>query len=163
MLKKERNYYDVSSNHLSKRSRALNPPKFVERDYRERLALLREAVSGENQLLFAERIGIPAKTWNHYERGNAMPRDAAFKLCEEFNGLTLDWIFYGRVEGLSKEFSERLSKALRLRETAKQLEREFEETTARALEQLEKGKTKLTTEKRALHAPRVRRRRQSEN
>lgn len=67
----------------------------------ERLALLRRALGYETQSLFATKLGFGVSQWNNFERGMPLPFPAANKLMAKINGLSLDWIYYGRDGGLS--------------------------------------------------------------
>jgi transcriptional regulator with XRE-family HTH domain len=69
--------------------------------YRNRLRLLREIVSGENQVDFAKRLGIPFKRWSNYERGYPVPRETAFLLMKKFPGLSVEWLWFGMTGNLS--------------------------------------------------------------
>jgi DNA-binding XRE family transcriptional regulator len=79
--------------------------------YQERLRLLREIVSGENQMDFAKRLGVPFKRWSNYERGYPVPRETAFLLCQKFPGLSVEWIWWGWTGNLSKNYADRIALA----------------------------------------------------
>lgn len=66
-----------------------------------RLRLLRRAISGENQALFAAKVGIEYKRWNNFENDYPLPRDMAIALVRKIPGLSLDWIYLGRTETLA--------------------------------------------------------------
>jgi hypothetical protein len=66
-----------------------------------RLMALRYSVAGDNQTRFASQIGIGIKSWNNSERTGNISRSTAIMLCEKFPGLTLDWLYRGREDGLS--------------------------------------------------------------
>lgn len=84
--------------------------RFNLEDYKERLRLLREIYAGDNQQEFAERIGIPFKRWNNYERGYPVPRETAFILMEEL-GVSVEWLWYGMTGNLTKSFALKLEEA----------------------------------------------------
>lgn len=68
-----------------------------------RLRVLRTYVSGidhGSRARFASRVGIEYKRWNNFERGYPLPRDAATHLVQRIPGLTLDWIYLNRDDGL---------------------------------------------------------------
>ncbi len=70
----------------------------------ERLRLTR-ACYGLTQGEFAEGAGIARHTYNQYENGKKRPSlETATALCDAY-GLTLDWIFHGRVEGLPHQLA----------------------------------------------------------
>ncbi|MBR0741199.1 hypothetical protein JQ581_30130 [Bradyrhizobium liaoningense] len=79
--------------------------------YRKRLQLLRQIVSGENQQDFAARIGIDAKRWNNYEQGYPMPRHVGMMLMTKLDGMSIDWIWYGKTGNLSGKYLEAIRAA----------------------------------------------------
>jgi transcriptional regulator with XRE-family HTH domain len=76
--------------------------------YRLRLRLLREIVSGENQVDFARRLGIPFKRWSNYERGYPVPRETAFLLMKKFPGLSVEWLWFGMTGNLSQFYQDKI-------------------------------------------------------
>ena len=82
--------------------------QFIEDDYKYRLRLLREIISGENQAEFAARVGVPFKRWNTYERGYPIPRETAWLLLEQFEGITVEWLWFGWTTHLSPQFQKRI-------------------------------------------------------
>lgn len=112
--------------------------------YQSRLRLLREIVSGGNQQEFAEKIGIPFKRWNNYERGYPVPRETAFILMEAFPGISVEWIWFGMMGNLSKFYSDRIKEA----ETMERERVIADATLARAKERVAAVASKR---KRALH------------
>jgi hypothetical protein len=79
-----------------------------------RLHILRHHVSGSDhgsKARFAARIGIEYKRWNNFERGYPLPRDMAIHLVRTIHGLTLDWIYLGREDGLSIALQRELAEA----------------------------------------------------
>lgn len=82
-------------------------------DYKHRLRLLREIISGENQQEFAERLGIDMKRWNNYERGYPVPREVAFLLMEKFPGISIEWVWFGMKGNMSKHYMDRIIAAER--------------------------------------------------
>lgn len=76
-----------------------------ERPYAEigaRLARVRQGFTNLNQKAWAERHGINPTQWNNWEKGvRRIPVDEAEKLCDRY-GLTLDYLYRGRVDGLSE-------------------------------------------------------------
>jgi hypothetical protein len=106
-------------------------PGFNVADYQRRLKLLREIISGENQQDFAQRLGIPFKRWNNYERGYPVPRETAFILMAKFPGISIEWLWFGMTGNLSEAYANRIK-------IAEQAEREH----AKALKALDKAKSK---------------------
>lgn len=66
----------------------------------ERLKALRQFVAGDNQTLFATRMGIEVKRWNNFERGSPLSKEIAILLVTKVPGLTLDWLYLGIESGL---------------------------------------------------------------
>jgi hypothetical protein len=96
--------------------------EFIVRDYKYRLKLLREIISGENQPAFAKRLGIPWKRWNTYERGYPIPRETAFLLLQKFEGISVEWLWFGMTGNMSPGFLKKI-------EEVEQLHREREAST----------------------------------
>jgi hypothetical protein len=71
----------------------------------QRLAAVRLAFSDLSQGAWAERHGFNPTQWNNWERGvRRIPVEAAEHLCEVY-GLTLDFVYRGRRDGLSETAS----------------------------------------------------------
>lgn len=74
-----------------------------------RLAALRGAYSDLTQKDWAERHGFEPTQWNNWEKGvRRITVDAAQKLSDRY-GLTLDWVYRGRFDGLSESARNTLS------------------------------------------------------
>jgi hypothetical protein len=70
-----------------------------------RLASVRTGFSDLSQKAWAERHTFRDTQWNNWEKGTRrIPVEAAEKLCEIY-GLTLDFIYRGRRDGLSETAS----------------------------------------------------------
>jgi transcriptional regulator with XRE-family HTH domain len=80
---------------------------FNEDDYKKRLQLLR-AMYGETQEVFAERLGIPFKRWNQYERGYPIPRETAWLIRQKLYTGIIEWIWFGDETVLNETFRKRL-------------------------------------------------------
>lgn len=71
----------------------------------ERLTRVRQAFSELNQSLWAAKHGFAKTQYNNWESGTRrIPVDEAERLCEIY-GLTLDWVYRGRRDGLSESAS----------------------------------------------------------
>ncbi len=65
----------------------------------ERLRYLREA-HGLTQTAIGRQVGASMNRWNNWERGvGRIPVDASAQLVRMY-GVTLDWIYLGREEGM---------------------------------------------------------------
>jgi DNA-binding XRE family transcriptional regulator len=67
-----------------------------------RLRRVREANSDDSQKQWAERHGFSPTQYNNWEKGaRRIPVDSAERLCDLY-GLTLDFVYRGRLDGLSE-------------------------------------------------------------
>lgn len=104
---------------LKKSSRPLNYPTSVRgiemventntySDIGNRLYKIRTAFSDLNQKEWADKHVFQATQWNNWELGSRrIPIERAEKLCALY-GLTLDFIYLGRRDGLSEKASKLL-------------------------------------------------------
>jgi transcriptional regulator with XRE-family HTH domain len=77
-------------------------------DIGQRLAATRAAFGGLSQKAFAARHNFAPTQYNNWETGaRRIPVEAAEKLCEAY-GLTLDFVYRGRRDGLSEKASKLL-------------------------------------------------------
>jgi transcriptional regulator with XRE-family HTH domain len=75
--------------------------KFPYAEIGQRLEAVRKGFSDFKQNAWAEKHGFAATQYNNWETGaRRIPVDDAEKLCATY-GLTLDWIYRGRRDGLS--------------------------------------------------------------
>jgi len=80
-----------------------------------RLLVLRHYVAGNDhgsQQRFAVRVGIDYKRWHNFERGLPLNRDVAIHLVRAVPGLTLDWLYLGREDGLPMKLQRDLAEAV---------------------------------------------------
>lgn len=74
-------------------------------DIGKRLTLVRQGFSDLSQKAWAEKHGFEPTQWNNWERGRRrIPVENAERLCELY-GLTLDFLYRGRRDGLSETAS----------------------------------------------------------
>ena len=68
-----------------------------------RLGQFREAINPKlNQRGMAEIADVSEGGWSTFETGNRrITLNVAIGLCKQYDGLTLDWIYLGRTDGLS--------------------------------------------------------------
>jgi transcriptional regulator with XRE-family HTH domain len=67
-----------------------------------RLEILRHGSTDLSQKAFAELHGFGPTRYNNWAKGNQrIPVEAAEQLCDVY-GLTLDYIYRGRIDGLSE-------------------------------------------------------------
>lgn len=85
-------------------------PDFVE--IGKRLRALRERLATLNQAQLAASLGVQPTRLNNWETGvRRIPLECAEKLVDTY-GLSLDWIYRGRVDGLSENARKVLSSHL---------------------------------------------------
>jgi len=74
----------------------------------ERLARIRWAFSELNQKDWATKNRFNVAQYNNWERGTRrVPVEAAMQLCETY-GVTLDFVYRGRTDGLSESLRKSL-------------------------------------------------------
>lgn len=76
----------------------------------QRIRLVR-TITGLTQEEFAKRAGLSREQINNYERGEKRPSiNAAVAICEA-HGLTLDYLYLGRLHTLSAEMRDKVVSA----------------------------------------------------
>jgi hypothetical protein len=77
----------------------------------ERLLLLQELFEGTGRgasTRMALRLGITFHHWYNVLRGSSLGIPLAQRIVRTFPGVSLDWLYLGRPEGLSCEIAEKL-------------------------------------------------------
>ncbi|MBM7482643.1 hypothetical protein ACVWWI_004044 [Bradyrhizobium sp. USDA 3686] len=69
--------------------------------------LERKAVAG-TETAFCKRIGIEVRRWNNFERGMPLSKSVGILLVQNIPGLTLDWLFQGKADGLPLQLRDEL-------------------------------------------------------
>jgi hypothetical protein len=84
-------------------------------DIKHRLALLKIALADRwaTSKQIAEAIGIGYKNYNSVEKSGALSTQIALALVQHVPGLTLDWLWRGREEGLSVDLARKIDQAKR--------------------------------------------------
>lgn len=79
-----------------------------------RLGAAREAL-GWTQKDFAEAVELSPQAWNNWEKGRQLiPPESALRFCERF-GLTMDFIYAGKLDALPTNLSKEIASKLRER------------------------------------------------
>lgn len=73
-----------------------------------RLKRLRDALEFETAIAFAAFLDIDYSRYSAFENGSPLSRQVAFILVQKISGLTLDWLYFGKTDGLSIELARRL-------------------------------------------------------
>ena len=74
----------------------------------ERCKRLRIVMEYAQSSAFAKFLGVSPQRWNNVEIGMPLSRDLAMTLVRKIPGLTLDWLYRDRSEGLPLDFARRL-------------------------------------------------------
>lgn len=95
---------------MAKKGRPATKPERVEEipGQADRLRRLRAAYHYETAAAFAAMLGIPITTYNSFENGAPLSRSAAFKIVQKLPGVTLDWLYFGKPDGLPLDIFRRL-------------------------------------------------------
>ena len=73
-----------------------------------RLRPLRKSLGYEYANTFARHLGIQDNRWTNLENGYPLSREMAFLLVRKVSGLSLDWLWRGKTDGLSRSLGQRL-------------------------------------------------------
>jgi hypothetical protein len=76
-----------------------------------RLRVLRKAEGDTKPVVWAKRVGWSLSKLSNYENGVPLSKNAAIGLAKLIPGLTTDWLFLGRKEGLSVDLLRRIDAA----------------------------------------------------
>jgi transcriptional regulator with XRE-family HTH domain len=74
----------------------------------DRLKRLREAFGYPTAIGFAAYLGISNSVYGSYENGVPISWPNALKMIRKIPGLTLDWLYLGKPDGLPLELARRL-------------------------------------------------------
>jgi transcriptional regulator with XRE-family HTH domain len=75
------------------------------------MRLIRLAEGETNSTRWAKRMGWTLPQLSNYENGVMISRDAAIKMAEQVSGLTTDYIFRGKTDGMTIDLRRRLEEA----------------------------------------------------
>ena len=76
-----------------------------------RLRVLRKAEGDPRPVVWAHRVGWSISQLSNYESGVPLSKKSAIGLATLIPGLTTDWLFLGREQGLSVDMLRRLESA----------------------------------------------------
>jgi hypothetical protein len=74
----------------------------------QRLRLLWKNLDFPTSGAFAAYVGLSAQRFSNFENGLPLSRDAAFKIVQRVPGVTLDWLYFGKADGLPLAMARRL-------------------------------------------------------
>ena len=69
--------------------------------------------AGNTSSNFAEMIGVSPTRWNNVEHSGALSRDMAFKIVRRFPEISLDWLWRGKDDGLTRAKGDELAAAFK--------------------------------------------------
>ena len=95
---------------MAKRGRAGERPERVEDipGQGERLRQLRNAYDYPTSNGFAASLGITPTIYNGYENGIRLSLPSAIRIVRKIPGMTLDWLYFGKADGLPLDVARRL-------------------------------------------------------
>jgi hypothetical protein len=77
----------------------------------ERLRRLQTAIEGDDRgatSRMARRLNVSAQRWGNVVNGYPLSLDLAMTITKNCPGVTLDWLYQGRTEGLSYKMAQSL-------------------------------------------------------
>lgn len=86
-------------------------PQGEDSEEAQRLRLLVRVMEFETSADFARWLKVDPRRWNNFEVGYPLSLDMARKLVARIPGLSFDWLFSGRPDGLSVEMARKLGEA----------------------------------------------------
>ena len=94
---------------MAKKTKAQGKPAATTDDGQaERLLRLRAALGYPTATAFATFLGVGQQRWANYENGFPLSREMIFLLVRTVPGLTSDWLYFGRSDGLPLDLARRL-------------------------------------------------------
>jgi transcriptional regulator with XRE-family HTH domain len=73
-----------------------------------RVKRLREVLGFTSTGAFAAVLGYSPQRWGNIENGHPLSIEIAKRLCQKVPGLTLDWLYYGHIQGLPVDLAKSL-------------------------------------------------------
>lgn len=73
-----------------------------------RLKQIRVLLEFEGQQQMADFLDVSFNRYNNVERGSPLSHDLAVRICQKVPGMTLDWLYFGKTDGLPLGLAKRL-------------------------------------------------------
>jgi hypothetical protein len=110
MLNSPESVTTAPSGAMTKKGRPATKPERIEQipGQADRLRRLRDAYGYNTTTAFAVFLGIPITTYSSFENGAPLSRGAAFTIVQKLAGITLDWLYFGKPDGLPLDVARRL-------------------------------------------------------
>lgn len=87
---------------MSRRSKDQSPSRWEAiPGQADRLKRLRAALGFKTATAFAAFLDIGNQRYNGFENHYPLSREVAFLIVRKVPGLSLDWLYFGRIDGLS--------------------------------------------------------------
>jgi hypothetical protein len=83
-------------------------PRKTDEGQTERLVRLREMLGYPTATAFAAFLDVGQQRWANYENGFPLSREIIFRLVQSVPGLTSDWLYFGKPDGLPVDLARRL-------------------------------------------------------
>jgi transcriptional regulator with XRE-family HTH domain len=74
----------------------------------ERANRLRRALGYPQSSAFATFLRVSPQRWNNVENGKPLGSELAIRVVRAVPGLTLDWLYFGKADGMPFELARRL-------------------------------------------------------
>lgn len=87
------------------------PDTMVNETVADRVRKLRGVLGHENQASMASFLGVDFNRYNNVERGKPLGHELAVRICQKVPGVTLDWLYFGKMDGLPFELARRIGEA----------------------------------------------------
>lgn len=101
MIPKNLNWMHLA--HMTRETGGKNSPTA------KRLRQLRRAEGYKLASTFAAKLGITAPRLSNFEAGMPLSIDVAKRICANVPGVTLDWLYFGKEDGLPLALRQRLT------------------------------------------------------
>lgn len=77
----------------------------------ERLKLLETVLGYDTQTGMVAFLGIEYNRYNNIRLGSPLSSEVAIRICQKVPGMTLDWLYFGKPDGLPLDLARRLGEA----------------------------------------------------
>lgn len=75
-------------------------PGSADREVAERLQRLWKQLGFPSSAAFAAHLGFSSTRWNNVELSGALSKDVAFRIVQKFPGITTDYLWFGKTDGM---------------------------------------------------------------
>ena len=75
-------------------------PGSTDREVAARLQRLWRALGYATSAAFAAHLGVSPTRWNNIELSGALSKDMAFRIVQKVPGITTDYLWFGRLDGV---------------------------------------------------------------